>query len=170
MVSTMIRPVRRLRTTFVTLFALFLPVFTGIVHADDEACTTTATLKTARVWPGSRHIKMTYCSDGTAVRVTLYGKGISSNLTVFDDVSAEFRVRDRKGKVVAKVLRDLGDVNGRFDTVLGMQNWVDVDVLTFTLEQPPTGTYRLEGRLLVDWNGDGKSVYRTGFKKLTFSR
>jgi hypothetical protein len=166
----MTRPVHRLLTAIITLFALLLPAFPGTAHANDEACTTTSTLKTSRVWPGSRHIKMTYCSDGAAVRVTLYGKGISSNLTVFDDVSAEFRVRDRKGKVVAKVLRDLGDVNGRFDTVLGMQNWVDVEVLTFTLEQPPTGTYRLEGRLLVDWNGDGKGVYRTGFKRLTFSR
>jgi hypothetical protein len=153
----------------VTALALLLPILPGTAHAADEVCTTTSTLKTSRVLPGNRQIKMTYCSNGYNVRVRLHGKGISGFVRVFDSVKTEFRLRDAKGKTVFKSVYDLDKPNNQFQAVAGMQYWVGVDMVSFTLEQIPAGTYRLEGRLLVDWEGDNKGVRRTGYKKVTFA-
>lgn len=159
-----------LLSSTVLLAAIAGPVFSGTAHAADDVCVTTSVLKKSRPWPGSRQIKLTFCSDGYNVRSSLHAKGVTSNMTVFTSIKAEFRLRDSKGKTVFSSTYDLGDRNRDFSSMFGITYWEKEDTVGFTLDQPSKGMHRLEGRLIVDWEGDGKGPQKTGFKRLVLER
>ena len=98
--------------------------------------------------------------------VSLSGKGISKTMVVFTSVNVEFRMRDAKGDYVFQQSFNLGDLNGRFSSVIGISYWDTREVLTFNLPVLAAGAYRLEGRLQVDWQGDGVGFKSTSYKRL----
>lgn len=75
-------------------------------------------------------------------------------------------MRDSKGAYVFQQSFDLGDMNGRFSSVMGVSYWETKEVLTFKLPVLAAGAYRLEGRLQVDWHGDGAGFKSTSYKRL----
>jgi hypothetical protein len=87
-------------------------------------------------------------------------------MAVFTSVNVEFRMRNSKRATVFQQSFDLGDLNGRFTSVVGISYWDTREVLTFKLPVLAAGAYRLEGRLQVDWQGDGVGFKSTSYKRL----